>query len=135
MSRDADDPHAFPTKVPVFFTYFHYNTNNVLQQSKPAKGFSTDIFAHTHKGNGPQNGSRLRIFSCNIQIKSYPHYARISSMSLRSSSLKVVLPIMPILSRIWEGLEAPINTLVISPSLRIHARAICARLCPRSFAI
>ena len=55
-------------------------------------------------------------------------YFVIRSIFSRSSCVNVIFASMPMLSKIWDGLYAPINTLVISLSRRIHASAISAKV-------
>lgn len=66
----------------------------------------------------------------------YANYIKlILSIAFLSSLENSVLFIHPMLSRICDGLEAPTSTLVISPSLKIHDNAICAKVCPLFAAI
>lgn len=55
-------------------------------------------------------------------------YFVIRSIFSRSSCVNVIFASMPMLSKIWDDLDAPIRTLVISLSRRIHASAISANV-------
>ena len=77
----------------------------------------------------------LSLSFARFDIFLFIYMPQISSIRRSSSSLNLTLDSMPTLSMICAGFDAPISTLVMSPSRKIHASAICARLCPRSLAI
>ena len=58
----------------------------------------------------------------------------VSSINFSSSSVKCVLFIIPMFSFICSGFEAPMSTLVATPSFITQERAICERGCPLPFA-
>ena len=64
-----------------------------------------------------------------------PHSPKIRSIRSLWVWSNFRLESMPVLSNIREDFDAPMRTLVMWPSLRIHASAIWARFCPRPHAI